>query len=74
MMLFKNDITHVTGALQLSAWQDARVEAVLHVLHDIFSEENTDVVLLIENSFSSINRKVMHEAMHEGNAWNCYVH
>ena len=76
MMLFKNDLTHVTGALQLSAWQDARVEAVLHVLPYIFSEENTDVVLLIdaENSFSSINRKVMHEAMHEGNAWNCYVH
>ena len=61
MMLFKNDIAHAAGALQLSAGQDAGVEAVLHVMHDIFSEENTEAVLLIdaENAFDSINRKVM---------------
>ena len=35
MMLFKNDITHVAGALQLSAGQDAGVEAVVHAMHDI---------------------------------------
>ena len=35
MMLFKNDITHATGALQLSAGQDAGSEAV-HAMHDIF--------------------------------------
>ena len=40
MMLFKNDITHAAGALQLSAGQDAGVEAVVHSMHDIFSEEN----------------------------------
>ena len=61
MMLLKNDITHAAGALQLSAWQDAGVEAVAHAMHDIFSEENTEAVLLIdtENAFDSINRKVM---------------
>ena len=40
MMLFKNDITHAAGDLQLSAGQDAGVEAVVHSMHDIFSEEN----------------------------------
>ena len=61
MMLFKNDITHATGALQLSAGQDAGAEAAVHSLHDIFSEENTEAVLLVDagNAFNSINRKVM---------------
>ena len=40
IMLFKNDITHAAGVLQLSAGQDAGVEAVVHSMHDIFSEEN----------------------------------
>ena len=65
MMLFKNDITHAAGALQLSAGQNAGIEAVVHSIHDIFSEENTEVVLLIdaENGF---NRKV-------SKICNCYA-
>ena len=61
MMLFDNAIAHTAGALQLSAGQDAGVEAVVHAIHDIFSEENTDTVLLIdaENAFNFINREVM---------------
>ena len=61
MMLFDNAIAHTAGALQLSVGQDAGVEAVVHTIHDIFSEENTDTVLLIdaENAFDFINREVM---------------
>ena len=61
MMFFKNDITHAAGALQLSAGQDPGVEVVVHAMHDIFSEENTEAVLLIdaENAFNLINRKIM---------------
>ena len=33
MMLFKNDITHAAGALQLSPGQDARAEVVVHFMH-----------------------------------------
>ena len=46
---------------KLSAGQDAGVEAVVHSVHDIFSEETTEAVLLIDagNAFNSINRKVM---------------
>ena len=56
MMLSKNDITHDAGSLQFSAGQDAGVEAVVHAMHSIFSEENTKVVLLTDagNAFSSI--------------------
>ena len=61
MMLLKNDITHAAGALQLSAGEDAAVEAVAQAMHDTISKENTKAVLLInaENAFSSINRKVI---------------
>ena len=61
MMLFKNDITHDAGALELSAGQDAGVEAVIHAMPDTFSEENTEAVIQIdaENAFNSINQKVM---------------
>ena len=39
MMLFNNDITHAAGGLQLSAGQDAGVEAVLYAIHDIFPKK-----------------------------------
>ena len=57
MILFKNDITYPTGALQLSTEQDAGVKAVVHAMHDIFFEENPKAVLLIdaENAFDFIN-------------------
>ena len=44
MMSFKND----AGALQLSAGQDAEVEAIVHPMHDIFSKKNTEAALLID--------------------------
>ena len=44
MMLFKNDITHAAGALQLTAGQDAGVDNVVHAMHELFSEENTEAI------------------------------
>ena len=59
-LLFKNGITHTAGALQLSVGQDAGIQAIVHAIHDTFSEETTKPIFLInaENIFSSINRKV----------------
>ena len=37
-MLFKNDITHAAGALQLRARQDAGV-AVVQAMHNIFPKK-----------------------------------
>lgn len=61
MILLNNDATHIPGAFRLNTGQDAKVEAALHVLRDIFSKEDTKFVLLIyaENVFNSINQKVM---------------
>ena len=60
MILFKTDLAQALGALQMSAEQDAGVEAVVHATY-IFSDENTETVLIInaEDDFVSINPKVM---------------
>ena len=59
-MLFTKDITDAAGLLQLSAGQEAGVEAVIHTVWDIFANEDTEAVLLIdaENAFNFINQKV----------------
>lgn len=59
MTLFVNDITHAVGTLRLGAGHDAEVGAIVHAIHDIFSKENTEAVLLIDarNAFNLINRK-----------------
>ena len=46
---------------QLIAGQEAGAEAAIHAMQDIFANEDTEAVLLIdaENAFNSINRKVM---------------
>ena len=61
MMIFKKDITDAAGPLQLSAGQEAGAEAAIHAIRDIFANEDTEAVLLIdtENAFNFINRKVM---------------
>ena len=57
MMIFKKDITDAAGPLQLSAGQEAGEEAAIHAIQDIFANEDTEAVLLIdaENAFNSIN-------------------
>ena len=52
---------HATGGSWLSAGQDAGVEAIVQAMHDVFSKENTETVLLIdaENAFYSNHQKVM---------------
>ena len=45
----------------MCAGQDAGAEAAIHAMHDIYSTEESEAVLLIdaENAFNSINRSVM---------------
>ena len=61
MMIIKKDITDAAGPLQLSARQEARAEAAIHSMQDIFASEDTEAVLLIDakNAFNSINQNVM---------------
>ena len=59
MMIFKKDITDAAGPLQLNAGQEAGAEAAIHTMQNIFANEDTEDVFLIdvENAFNSINRK-----------------
>jgi len=49
----------VTGALQLCAGQEAGVEAAIHTMRDIFNDEDSDGILLVDarNAFNNLNRK-----------------
>ena len=57
----KPQIMDSAGDLQLCAGQPAGCEAAVHAMSEIFMEEETDAVLLVDasNAFNSINRKVM---------------
>ena len=57
----KPHIIDSVGDLQLCAGQPAGCEAAVHAMSEIFAEEETDAVLLLDaaNAFNSINRKVM---------------
>ena len=48
-----------TGSLKLSACQDIGSEAAIHTVYDMFSENDTEAVLIIDasNAFNSMNRE-----------------
>ena len=54
---FRWDVLTATGSLQLGAWQDAGSEAAIHAIYEMFNEENTEAVLIVDASktFDSIN-------------------
>ena len=56
----KKKVISSTGSLQACARQEAESEAVIHAMENIFKEESTEAVLLVDaaNAFNSINRKV----------------
>ena len=63
----KPEIMKSAGSLQLCAGQEAGCEAATHAMNQIFLEEQTDALLLVDasNAFYSINRKVMlHNIQH----------
>ena len=58
MKLLRKDILKATGSLQLCAGQDAGSEAAIHAVYDMFNEDDTEAVLMVDasNAFNSINR------------------
>ena len=61
--MFKEEIKEAAGPLQVCAGHSAGAEAAIHAMSQVFDEEGTDGVLLIDatNAFNQMNRAV---AMH----------
>ena len=59
MSTTKEHVKKSVGSLQVCAGQEAGCEAAIHAMKDIFQQEDTEAVLLIDaaNAFNSINRK-----------------
>ena len=56
----REDIVKSVGSLQVCAGQETGCEAAIHAMHDIFNEEETEAVILIDaaNAFNALNREV----------------
>jgi len=59
MVVPRNHVKKSVGSLQVCAGQEAGCEAAIHAMKDIFEQEDTEAVLLIDaaNAFNAINRK-----------------
>ncbi|CAM1327173.1 Uncharacterised protein r2_g3614 [Pycnogonum litorale] len=58
MNVVKPDIISATGALQVCAGQEAGIEAAVHSMRQIYEDNETEAVLLVDasNAFNSVNR------------------
>ena len=77
MSIIKPDIIESAGNLQLCAGQQSGCEAAVHAMSDIFDEESTDAVLLVDanNAFNTINRKVLfHNIKYLCSPMAVYIH
>ena len=61
LSVIKPEILSSAGNLQLYASQAGGCEAAVHAMSDIFEEEETDALLLVDadNAFNSLNRRVL---------------
>ena len=61
LSVIKPEILSSAGNLQLCAGQPGGCEAAVHAISDIFEEEETDALLLVDadNAFNSLNRRVL---------------
>ncbi len=61
MSEIKPELAEAAGCLQLCAGQNSGCEAAAHAMQDIYEEEETDGVLLIDasNAFNTLNREAM---------------
>ena len=58
LQVVKQDILDAAGCLQLCAGQRAGCEAAVHAMREIFADQDTEGVLLVDasNAFNSLNR------------------
>jgi len=55
----KTDVMSSVGSLQVCAGQEAGGETAVHAMREIYEDENTEAILLVDasNAFNSVNRK-----------------
>ena len=56
--VIKNDVTVAAGPLQTCTGVKAGIEAAIHAMRQVFEQEETDAILLVdaENAFNNLNR------------------
>ena len=61
MNILKKDVMHAAGSLQVCAGQKAGAEAAIRAMYDIYKDEHSEAVLLVDakNALNSIYRNVM---------------
>ena len=61
MYIAKKDVKDAAGSLQVRAGQEVGSEAAIHVIYDVYQQDETEDVFLVDadNAFNSINRKAM---------------
>ena len=80
MSVVKQDVQETTGSIQVCAGQPGGCEAAIHAMKDLFDDDETEIVLLMDasNAFNSINRATMLENVRRLcpaiyiYAYNCY--
>ena len=60
MTVVSNSVLEATGPMQLCAGHEAGAEAAVHAMRELFADEKTEAVLLVDasNAFNNLNRKV----------------
>ena len=58
--VLKKDIQESAGPLQVATGLDSGAEAAIHAMKEIFEDDETDAVILVDasNAFNSLNRRV----------------
>ena len=60
MKIVKHDLQDAVGTLQLCAGQDAGCEVAIHAMTQIFADDDTEALILVDasNAFNCLNRQV----------------
>ena len=60
LLVLRQDVIDCAGSLQLCAGQDSGCEAAVHAVRQMFEDDNTEALLLVDadNAFNSLNREV----------------
>ena len=59
MYIVEKDVKDAAGSLQVCAGQEAESEAAIHAIYDVYQQDETEAVLLVDADNNSINRKAM---------------